>query len=101
MHSPHQALAREADRVANHICRRRLMNASLAAAAAWLTYVNPFTLEVRTESGWLWLGAVIAASIGATAYALWSVTSGDRRAWMRAFHAATQNEHLGAVSNKS
>jgi len=97
---PPQSQAREADRVANHICKRRLMNASLAAAAAWLTYVNPFTLEVRTEGGWPWLGTVVGVSAVAAAYSLWAITAGDRRAWMRAFHAATQR-HLEAASSKS
>lgn len=87
MHAaPHHRQAFEADRIANAICRRRLMHAALTAAAAWFTYVNPFTFEVRTDAGWIWLGAVIAASGAAAGYALWSITTGDRRAWMRAFH---------------
>lgn len=91
MPSPQQRQAREADRVANLICRRRLTHAALALAAAWLTYVNPFTLQVRTEGGWVWLGAVIGASFAAMGFALWSITAGDRRAWMRAFEAATHD----------
>ncbi|MBE2212939.1 MAG: hypothetical protein IAE82_03635 [Opitutaceae bacterium] len=100
MHSPHHTLAREADRVANRICKRRLMNASLAAAAAWLTYVNPLTFQVRTEGGWAWLTAVVVASLAAGGFALWSITAGDRRAWMRAFHAATRDQ-LGTATNES
>lgn len=99
MLSPHQSQAREADRVANHICKRRLMNASLAAGAAWLTYVNPFTLEVR-EAGWPWLATVVAVSVLAMGYTLWAVTAGDRRAWMRAFHAATRKP-LGSTPGES
>ena len=90
MLSPHQTQAREADRVANSICRRRLMNAALTAAAAWLTCVNPFTLRVHPAATWPWVTAVVAVSATAIGYALWSVTAGDRRAWMRAFHAATR-----------
>lgn len=76
--------------MANLICKRRLMNAALAIAAAWLTYVNPFTLAVRTDASWLWLAAVIGMSFAAVGYAFWSITAGDRSAWIRAFHAATR-----------
>jgi hypothetical protein len=76
------------------------MHASLTAAAAWLTYVNPFTLEVRTEAGWPWLAAVIGVSALAMGYTLWAITAGDRRAWMRAFHAATRKP-LGTTSGES
>ena len=66
------------------------MNAALAAAAAWLTYVNPFTLRVRTEAAWYWLAAIVAISALAAGFAIWSITAGDRRAWVRAFHAAAR-----------
>ncbi len=91
MSSPHQSQAREADRIANRVCRRRLMHASLTVACAWLTYVNPLTLEVRSDASWTWLAAVLAVCIGAVGFALWSLTAGDRRAWMRAFHASTHD----------
>lgn len=76
------------------------MHASLAAACAWLTYVNPLTLEVRSDASWIWLAAVLGVSIGAAAFALWSITAGDRLAWTRAFHAATRR-HLGATPGES
>ena len=62
------------------------MHAALALAAAWFTYVNPFTLQIRTDAGWTWLSLVLASSAAAAGYAFWSITTGDRRAWMRAFH---------------
>jgi len=86
--------------VANRVCKRRLMNASLAVAAAWFTYVNPFTMQIRVEAGWGWLGTVIGASVLAAVYAAWAVTSGDRRTWMRAFRDATR-EPLEAAPGES
>ena len=74
------------------------MNASLGIAAAWLTYVNPFTLQVRTDAGWPWLASVLAISCLGLAYAIWSITWGDRRAWMRAFESANRNGPLESAS---
>lgn len=84
--------ANAADEVADAILVRRLTNAGLALIAPWLV--------VLALSGWEpplippnWaFGAAIANTFATLVFAAWTVFSGDRKTWRKAFDKANNTE---------
>jgi hypothetical protein len=82
----------KADEVADAILVRRLTNAGLALIAPWL--------GVLALSGWepplipnTWaFGAAIANTFAMLAFAGWTVFSGDRKSWRKAFDTANNSK---------
>ena len=82
--------AARADAVADTICCRRLVNCGLAIVAAWLLYASLFgaMMKIGQEHWWWTLPSTITAT--ATAFAVWSLSFGDRLVWARAYQRAAR-----------
>lgn len=84
--------ANKADETADAILVRRLTNAGLALIAPWLVVLALSGWEPPLiPSAWAFGGA-LAVSFATLAFAAWSVFSGDRKTWRKAFNKANGSE---------
>lgn len=88
--SQHQAIAAEADAVADTVCLRRVTNAFFSMVAAWALYGVVVHRGLLGDPRPWWCAAPLAITALTTFFAAWAVFFGDRIVWLRAYRRAAR-----------